>query len=76
MPKLKKSAKESNWAPKSLVEFRNLANLPSTPSKKAEIIIKAVAKIHCSLIAERMADKPTHRAIKVTILGSSFAKGK
>ncbi len=72
-PKLKKSAKESSCAPKVLVDFSNLASLPSMPSMKAATIIRITATSNfCFVMARFKAVRPAHRAINVRIFGISL----
>ncbi len=70
IPKLTKSTKESSWAPKSLEAFKNLASLPSIPSKKPAKISNDVAKIYSPAIENRIAVRVKHRLAKVIIFGS------
>ncbi|BET28085.1 hypothetical protein wCauATS_02870 [Wolbachia pipientis] len=75
-PKFRKSAKESSWAPKSLVDFRILAILPSIPSIIAAMMIKITENSHCSLNVNLSEVRPEHKPNKVIKFGNNLVIGK
>jgi hypothetical protein len=75
-PKFRKSAKESSCAPKSLVDFRILAILPSIPSIIAAMIIKITANSHCSLNVNLSEVRPEHKPNKVIKFGNNLVTGR
>ncbi|BDG75857.1 hypothetical protein wScaTNS_10820 [Wolbachia pipientis] len=75
-PKFRKSAKESSCAPKSLVDFKILAILPSIPSIIAAMIIKIAENSHCSLNVNLSEVRPAHKPNKVIKFGNNLVIGK
>lgn len=75
MPKLAKSLKESNSAPKGLVAFKSLAIRPSSPSIIAAIKVQYTALSQRASMANLIALMPITSPISVKKLGTNFIIG-
>ena len=74
MPKLRKSERESSWAPKSDSLWRCLANIPSSKSQIPAIKIHKIAKLKSASRANLIELKPKHRPDSVMTFGSKILK--